>query len=109
MQMLSHTSAAMEGDGSPTWFHAHKGLNNTGYVPGYPKTNVQHLPMSIVSDADCCARWKKDGSGYRYAVEESMESPKMQDRIESLYEETHFCANESVEVNWINICSGNFG
>ena len=42
-----------------------------------------------MSAADCCARWKKDGSEYRYGVEESMESPKMQDRIESFYEATH--------------------
>ncbi|KAG0595805.1 hypothetical protein M758_UG199200 [Ceratodon purpureus] len=96
----------MDGDFSATWFHVSKGLNNFGYVPGIQKSDADHLPVSIVSEDDCCARWKKDASGFRYAVEESMESPKMQDRIESLYEETHFRSTNRTKAIGLSFARG---
>lgn len=88
---LGVTDETMPNDFSPSaaWFHTHKGLNNIGYIPGQSQTEVHHLPMSIVSDEECMARWKRDKSGFRYACDESEESPRMQERIENLFRLTH--------------------
>ncbi|KAG0573464.1 hypothetical protein KC19_VG180600, partial [Ceratodon purpureus] len=75
--------------GSREWFYIEKGLNNCGYIPGLSKSGKNDLPAAIVSEAECLARWKRDASGFRYASMESEESPRMQDRIETLYRVTH--------------------
>ncbi|KAG0595572.1 hypothetical protein M758_UG178000 [Ceratodon purpureus] len=75
--------------GKAVWFHLTKGLNNVRYLPGFSQSNPDHLPASIVSEEECSARWKRNSSGYRYAVAKCEESPRMKDRIERLFEETY--------------------
>lgn len=74
---------------TPAWFHQEYGLNDVGFLPGFPRTNPLHLPTSLVSEGDCIARWNRDASGLWYASPGSSESPCMQVRIEDLFLITH--------------------
>ncbi|KAG0572892.1 hypothetical protein KC19_VG132700 [Ceratodon purpureus] len=83
-------SSTEEGyNGSPEWFHSEKGLSKVGYIPGQSWSELNHLPMFIVSDSDCLEQCKRDKSGFRYASVDSEESPMMQNCIEELFRLTH--------------------
>ena len=88
--MDSANSISFSGEiGTAAWFHSAKGLNNFGYLPGFPRSYPCHLPASLVSEKDCRARWDRVAAGFRYASKGREESPTMQDRIEELFAITH--------------------
>ncbi|KAG0568661.1 hypothetical protein KC19_6G036500 [Ceratodon purpureus] len=65
-------------------------LNNYGYLPGAPRRDRDALPDIVVNEEKCAKRWgPKQHGKFWYARPGSSESPRMIQRIESLYEVTH--------------------
>ncbi|KAG0563379.1 hypothetical protein KC19_8G026200 [Ceratodon purpureus] len=76
--------------GSPRWFFVELGLNNYGYIPGAPRRQRDALPDNVCNEAKCKDRWgQKSGGRFWYARANFGESPRMQYRVESLYQLTH--------------------
>ncbi|KAG0504203.1 hypothetical protein KC19_N006700 [Ceratodon purpureus] len=90
MAIDSHDIPRNPHRGSPRWFFVDKKLNNYGYLPGAPRRDRDALPDIVVNEEKCAKRWgPKQHGKFWYARPGSSESPRMIQRIESLYEVTH--------------------
>ncbi|KAG0596079.1 hypothetical protein M758_UG222400 [Ceratodon purpureus] len=76
--------------GEIDWFATREGLNNEGYLSGFPKSHPCHLSKTLILHQMCVARWGAQyGNGFIYADVYQGESPRMQRRIEVMYQRTH--------------------